>query len=165
MYISKGISEGIAEGVAFTPQKLPQIDKYKTVCMIQVFNKAYPCPRSNTRFCIAQSAVAGPRTRRNQPPLRWWSTRRWFCPRQTATLLRPFAAPIRAAARTKRSSAKTPEKRALTHMMLGVWVRSSRWFVHRRQTRNLNPFTPEGDQCQNSPAASQEIWHHTVWRI
>ena len=27
-----------------------------------------------------------------------------------------------------------------------------------------NPFTPEGDQCQNSPAASQEIWHHTVWR-
>ena len=20
------------------------------------------------------------------------------------------------------------------------------------------------DQCQNSPAASQEIWHHTVWR-
>ena len=28
----------------------------------------------------------------------------------------------------------------------------------------INPFTPEGDQCQNSPAASQEIWHHTVWR-
>ena len=28
----------------------------------------------------------------------------------------------------------------------------------------LNPFTPESDQCQNSPAASQEIWHHTVWR-
>ena len=27
------------------------------------------------------------------------------------------------------------------------------------------PFTPESDQCQNSPAASQEIWHHTVWRI
>ena len=27
-----------------------------------------------------------------------------------------------------------------------------------------NPFTPESDQCQNSPAASQEIWHHTVWR-
>ena len=26
----------------------------------------------------------------------------------------------------------------------------------------LNPFTPESDQ--NSPAASQEIWHHTVWR-
>ena len=25
-------------------------------------------------------------------------------------------------------------------------------------------FTPESDQCQNSPAASQEIWHHTVWR-
>ena len=28
----------------------------------------------------------------------------------------------------------------------------------------LNPFTPESDQCQNSPAASKEIWHHTVWR-
>ena len=29
----------------------------------------------------------------------------------------------------------------------------------------VNPFTPESDQCQNSPAASQEIWHHTVQRI
>ena len=28
----------------------------------------------------------------------------------------------------------------------------------------FNPFTPESNQCQNSPAASQEIWHHTVWR-
>ena len=28
----------------------------------------------------------------------------------------------------------------------------------------LNPFTPESDQYQNSPAASQEIWHHIVWR-
>ena len=28
----------------------------------------------------------------------------------------------------------------------------------------FNPFTPESDQCQNSPTASQEIWHHTVWR-
>ena len=28
----------------------------------------------------------------------------------------------------------------------------------------FNPFTPESDQCQNSPAESQEIWHHTVWR-
>ena len=28
----------------------------------------------------------------------------------------------------------------------------------------INPFTPESDQCQNSPAESQEIWHHTVWR-
>ena len=27
-----------------------------------------------------------------------------------------------------------------------------------------NPFTPESDQCQNSPAASQGILHHTVWR-
>ena len=30
--------------------------------------------------------------------------------------------------------------------------------------RKVNPFTPKSDQCQNSPAASQEIWHHTVWR-
>ena len=29
---------------------------------------------------------------------------------------------------------------------------------------SLNPFTPESDQCQNSPAALQEIWHHTLWR-
>ena len=28
----------------------------------------------------------------------------------------------------------------------------------------FNPFTPESDQCQNSPAPSQEVWHHTVWR-
>ena len=28
----------------------------------------------------------------------------------------------------------------------------------------LNPFTPESDQCQNSPAASPEILCHTVWR-
>ena len=28
----------------------------------------------------------------------------------------------------------------------------------------FNPFTPESDQCQNSPVASQEIWHHTVRR-
>ena len=34
---------------------------------------------------------------------------------------------------------------------------------HHRKFR-VNPFTPESDQCQNSPAASQEIWHHTVWR-
>ena len=32
------------------------------------------------------------------------------------------------------------------------------------RSERLNPFTPESDQCQNSPAASQEIWHHTVWR-
>ena len=29
----------------------------------------------------------------------------------------------------------------------------------------VNPFTPESDQCQNIPAASHEIWHHTVQRI
>ena len=28
----------------------------------------------------------------------------------------------------------------------------------------LNPFTPESDQCQIYPAASQEILHHTVRR-
>ena len=28
----------------------------------------------------------------------------------------------------------------------------------------LNPFTPESDQCQISPAASPEILHHTVRR-
>ena len=33
-----------------------------------------------------------------------------------------------------------------------------------QQSLSVNPFTPESDQCQNSPAASQEIWHHTVWR-
>ena len=27
-----------------------------------------------------------------------------------------------------------------------------------------NPFTPKSDQCQNSPAASPEILHRTVWR-
>ena len=30
--------------------------------------------------------------------------------------------------------------------------------------QHINPFSPESDQCQYSPAASQEIWHHTVWR-
>ena len=29
---------------------------------------------------------------------------------------------------------------------------------------SINPFTPESDQRQISPAASQEVWHHTVWR-
>ena len=28
----------------------------------------------------------------------------------------------------------------------------------------FSPFTPKSDQCPNSPAASQEICHHTVWR-
>ena len=28
----------------------------------------------------------------------------------------------------------------------------------------ISPFTPESDQCQNSPAASPEILHHTVRR-
>ena len=33
-----------------------------------------------------------------------------------------------------------------------------------QQMVHFNPFTPESDQCQSSPAASQEILHHTVWR-
>ena len=48
------------------------------------------------------------------------------------------------------------------------WVRFQ-WTVSSRIPSNkpppsINPFTPESDQCQNSPVASQEIWHHTVWR-
>ena len=35
---------------------------------------------------------------------------------------------------------------------------------HQTSSTSVNPFTPESDQCQNSPAASQEIWHHIVWR-
>ena len=31
-------------------------------------------------------------------------------------------------------------------------------------TVTFNPFTPESDQFQISPAASPEILHHTVWR-
>ena len=31
-------------------------------------------------------------------------------------------------------------------------------------THSFNPFTPESDQCQISPAASPEILHHTVRR-
>ena len=33
-----------------------------------------------------------------------------------------------------------------------------------RNPHLINPFTPESDQCQISPAASPEIWHHTVRR-
>ena len=29
----------------------------------------------------------------------------------------------------------------------------------------LYPFTPKSNQCQISPTASPEIWHHTVWRM
>ena len=53
--------------------------------------------------------------------------------------------------------------------------RGSHWYADKALGRNnecefgaryfsVNPFSPESDQCQNSPAASQEIWHHTVWR-
>ena len=41
-------------------------------------------------------------------------------------------------------------------------------FRHLRGTNitppHFNPFTPESDQCQNSPAAPPEILHHTVRR-
>ena len=30
--------------------------------------------------------------------------------------------------------------------------------------KSFNPFTPKSGQFQNSPAASPEIWRHTVWR-
>ena len=45
------------------------------------------------------------------------------------------------------------------------WIPPS-WILERNvgDRSFINPFTPESDQCQNSPAASQEIWHHTVWR-
>ena len=39
--------------------------------------------------------------------------------------------------------------------------------LSRQQTtqhNGVNPFTPKSDQVQISPAASPEIWHHTVWR-
>ena len=39
-----------------------------------------------------------------------------------------------------------------------------KYWVSWLRLTNVNPFTPESDQCQNSPAASQEIWHRTVWR-
>ena len=35
---------------------------------------------------------------------------------------------------------------------------------HRLAKCQFNPFTPKSDQCQISPAASPEIYHHTVWR-
>ena len=35
---------------------------------------------------------------------------------------------------------------------------------HQTHIQYINPFTPESDQCQISPAASPEILHHTVRR-
>ena len=35
--------------------------------------------------------------------------------------------------------------------------------INRQESFNLT-LSLLSDQCQNSPAASQEIWHHTVWR-
>ena len=49
-----------------------------------------------------------------------------------------------------------------THLAVGEGGVGEQVSAFNRFT--LNPFTPESDQCQNSPAASQEIWHHTVWR-
>ena len=49
-----------------------------------------------------------------------------------------------------------------------VYVKAPCYFNFRGYAKynlwSFNPFTPESDQCQNSPAASQEIWHHIVWR-
>ena len=55
---------------------------------------------------------------------------------------------------------------------LGTSATSMTFMVHLvlltctpcHHANDINPFTPESDQCQNSPAASQEILHHTVWR-
>ena len=47
---------------------------------------------------------------------------------------------------------------------LSSGVKGLKMSQYTRIRVQLNPFTPESDQCQNSPAASQEIWHHTVWR-
>ena len=52
---------------------------------------------------------------------------------------------------------RTHSRRRNVHKKL----RFSKFVMHFQP---FNPFTPESDQCQNSPAASQEIWHHTVWR-
>ena len=69
----------------------------------------------------------------------------------------------------------------LRRILLGEHAHSSshegglclRWLIgtlryfrswHSNLWSHLNPFTPESDQCQISPAASQEIWHHTVRR-
>ena len=53
--------------------------------------------------------------------------------------------------------------------LTGTWTSKTRQKTAQSNSKIpmyfvLNPFTPERDQCQNSPAASQEIWHHTVWR-
>ena len=58
-----------------------------------------------------------------------------------------------------------------------IWRASSVFLVHNFMLRltlakcwvlgqvlTFNPFTPKSDQFQISPAASPEIWHHTVWR-
>ena len=53
----------------------------------------------------------------------------------------------------------------MTHKPVQCICRN-RTYVHKENGASIqvNPFTPESDQCQNSPAASQEIWHRTVWR-
>ena len=63
------------------------------------------------------------------------------------------------------------EKRLLV-LLAGFFHEQARWdrdkfvkiYWENILEGTLNPFTPESDQCQNSPAASQKIWHHTVWR-
>ena len=41
---------------------------------------------------------------------------------------------------------------------------ASKFMDFRRGVKDINPFTPESDQCQNSPPAPPEILHHTVRR-
>ena len=50
-------------------------------------------------------------------------------------------------------------------MMLYLWsgCRGHLKSINFRSER-VTPFTPKGDQCQISPAASTGILHHTVWR-
>ena len=43
-------------------------------------------------------------------------------------------------------------------------TQSFRFLESTTKSAHINPFTPESDQCQISPAASQEILHHTVRR-
>ena len=38
------------------------------------------------------------------------------------------------------------------------------WSEFLWRSNDFNPFNPESDQCQISPAASPEILRHTVWR-
>ena len=56
-------------------------------------------------------------------------------------------------------------RRTLSETLETLWVvvGSGEILTSIWDFRYFYPFTPESDQCQNSPTASQEIWHHTVW--